>query len=162
MEFSDEHGSPVTYRIQYDNNPNNNPNDNCNNFCSVYCQQGNDHKVLRLHSQGENFTLNSLSNEFPTTAIQSATDCLRLCRTISPFRRLCLPSTHSLSWVEASEPTNSSNISLKTNEDDDALDELPYKDVAITNDDEDNLMFEISLKADNYRPCKVKAAHDAV
>ena len=72
IEFYDEHGSPVTYRIQhYDN-----PHDTCNDFYPIHCQQGNDNKVLRLHNDREIFTLNSLSNEFPTTTIQSATDCL--------------------------------------------------------------------------------------
>ena len=84
IEFYDEHGSPVTYRIQHDDNP----NDPCNNFYKIPCQQGNDNKVLRLHIDGENFTLISLSNEFPTTTIQSPTDCSRLGRTINQFRRL--------------------------------------------------------------------------
>ena len=78
-EFYDEHGSPVTYRIQHDDNS----NDTCNDFYPIHCQQGNDNKVLRLHNDGENFTLNILSNEFPTTTIQSATDCFRLGRTIN-------------------------------------------------------------------------------
>ena len=33
---------------------------------------------------------------------------------------------------------------------------------AITDDDEDKLISEINLAADNYRLCKAKAAHDAV
>ena len=65
IEFYDEHGSPVTYRIQHDDNP----NDTCNDFYPIHCQQGNDNKVLRLHIDGEKFTLKSLSNEFPTTTI---------------------------------------------------------------------------------------------
>ena len=89
MEFYDEHGSPVTYRIQHDDNP----NYTCNNFYPIHCQQGNDNKVLRLHNDGEKFTINGLSTEFPTTTIQFATDCFRLGRTINQFRRLCLPST---------------------------------------------------------------------
>ena len=35
-------------------------------------------------------------------------------------------------------------------------------DVAITNDDEDNLICEINTHADHYRLSKAKAAHDAV
>ena len=87
IEFYDDHGSPVTYRIQHDDNPNN----TCNDFNPIHCQQGYNNKVLRLHNYGENYTLNSLSNEFPTTTIQSATDCFRLGRTINQFRRFCLP-----------------------------------------------------------------------
>ena len=86
IEFYDEHGSPVTYRIQHDDNP----NDTCNDLYAILCQQGADNKVLRLHKDGESFTLNSLKNEFPTTTIQSATHCFRLGRAINQFRRLCL------------------------------------------------------------------------
>ena len=159
IEFYDEHGSPVTYRIQNDDNP----NDTCNDFYPIHCQQGTDNKVLRLRNDAENFTLNSLSNEFPTEAIQSATDCLRQGRTINQFRRLCLPSTQSLSSVEDSEPTYSSINSLNTNEDDNAFDQTyDNENDAATDDDEDNLICEINKHSDHYRLCKAKAAHDAV
>ena len=111
IEFYDENGSPVTYRIQHDENP----NDTCNDFYPIHCQQENNNKVLRLHNDGENFTLNSLSNEFPPKTIQSATDCFRLGKTINQFRCLCLPSTQSSSSVEEFEPTYSSIISFNTN-----------------------------------------------
>ena len=65
-----------------------NPKDTCNNFYPIHCQQRNNNKVLRLHNDGENFTLNSLSNKFPTKTIQSATDCLRRGRTINQIQRL--------------------------------------------------------------------------
>ena len=42
VEFHDEHGSPVTYRIQHDDNP----SDTCNDSYPIHCQQGNDNKVL--------------------------------------------------------------------------------------------------------------------
>ena len=159
IEFFDEYGSPVTYRIQHDDNP----NDTCSDFYLIHCQQGNDDKVLRLHNDGENFTLKSLSKEFPTTTVQSATDCFRLGRTIYQFRRLCLPSTQSLSSVENSEPTYSSINSLNTNEGDNAFDEThDDRDDTTTDDDEDNLICEINTHADHYRMCNAKAAHDAV
>ena len=159
IEFYDEHGSPVTYRIQHDDNP----NGNCNDSYPIHCQQRNDNKVLRLHNNGENFTLNSLSNEFPTATIQSATDCFRLRRTINQFRRLCLPSTQSLSSVEDSEPTYSLINSLKTNEDDNAFEETDdNEDVAATDVNEDSLICEMNTHADHYRLCKAKTAHDAV
>ena len=119
IEFYDEHGSPLTYQNQHDDNP----NDTCNDFYPIHCQQGNDNKVLQLHNDGEKFALNSLSNEFPTAAIQSAIDCFRLGRTINQFRPLCLPSTQSLRSVEDFEPTYSSINSFNTNEDDNAFDE---------------------------------------
>ena len=104
IEFYVEHGSPVTYRIQHDDNP----NDTCNDFYPIHCQQGNDNKVLRLHNDGENFTLINLSNEFPTTTIHSATRCFRLGKTINQFRRLCLPSMQPLSSLDDCEPIYSS------------------------------------------------------
>ena len=159
IEFYDEHGFQVTYRIQHDGNP----NDTCNDFYPIHCQQRNHTKFLRLHNDAETFTLNSLSNKFPTTTKQSATDCFRLGRTINQLRRLCLPSTQFLSSVEEYEATYSSIISLNTKEDDNAFDEThDDKDDAITDDDEDNLICEINTHANHYRLCKAKAAHDAV
>ena len=105
-----------------------------------------------MHNDGENFTLNSLSDKLPTTTIQPATDCFRLGKTINQFRRVCQPSTQSLSSAEDSEPTYSSIDSLNTNEDDDALVE-PYggNDNPIIGDDEDNFICEINTHADRYR-----------
>ena len=145
IELYDEQGSLVTYRIQHDDNP----NDTCKDLYPIHCQQGNDNKILRLHNDGENFTLNSLRNRFPTTTVQSATECSRLGRTINQFRRLCLPSSQSLSSVEESEPTCSSINSLNTNEDDDVLDDLHNDVDTITADDEDNLICEINTHADH-------------
>ena len=116
-----------------------------------------------MHNDGENFTLKSLSNEFPTATIQPASDCFRLGRTINQFRRLRLPSTQSLSSVEESEPTYSSINSLNTSKSDNAIDETyDHEDDAATDDDEDNLICEINTHGDHYRLCKAKAAHNAV
>ena len=105
-----------------------------------------------MHNDGENFTLNSLSNEFPSTTIQSATDCFRLGKTINQFRRLCLPSTQPLSSAEGSDPTYSSIDSLNINGDDDAL-AKPHDDDddPIIDDDEDNFICEINTHAVRYR-----------
>ena len=70
LEFYHEHSSPVTHRIQQDDNS----DDTSNDFYLIHCQQRKDNRALRLLNDGENFTLNSLSNEFPTTTIQSAID----------------------------------------------------------------------------------------
>ena len=52
---------------------------------------------------------------------------------------------------------------MNTNEDDNALDETQNgEDNATTDDDEDNLIYEINTNADHYRLCKAKPAHDAV
>ena len=116
-----------------------------------------------MQNDGENFTLNSVSNEFPSTTIHSATECFRLGKTINQFRRLCLPSTQSLSSVEGSDTTYSSIDSLNTNKNDDSLAE-PHDDDdnLIIDDDEDNFICEVTTHANRYRLCKAKAAHDAV
>ena len=121
----------------------------------------NDNKVLLLHDDCENFRLSSLSNEFPTGMLQSATDCFRLSRIINQFRRLRLPSTQPLSSIEGSEPKYSSIIFLNTNEDNDYLNELNDDDDAIFDDDGDNLICEIKKHADHHRLCNSKAAHDS-
>ena len=143
IEFYDEQGCPITYRIQHDDNP----DDTCNDFYPFHCQQGNHKKVLRLHNDGENFKLNSLSSEFSSTTIQSATDSSRLGKTINQFRRLCRPSTKSLSSVKGSDPTYSTYESLITNEDNDALLE-PHDDDdnPIIDDDEDNFICEVNTR----------------
>ena len=116
-----------------------------------------------MHKSGENFTLNSLNNEFPSKTIQSATDCFRLGKTINQFRRLCLPSTQSLSSAEGSDPTFSSFDSVNTNKNDDAI-AKPHDndDNSIIDDDEDNFIGEINIHADRYKLCKATAAQDAV
>ena len=158
MEFYDEHGSPVTYRIQH----NDNTDDTCKDFYPIHCQQGNDNEVLRLHNDGESFAWNSLSNKFPTTTIQSATNCLRLGRTINQFRRLCLPGTLCSSSVENRELTYSLINSLSFKKGDDVLHEPSDDAAAVIINDEDNIIYEINLNSDNYRLCKAKATHDAV
>ena len=159
IELYDEHGSPVKYQIQHDDNP----KDTCNDFYPIHWQQRNDNKILRLHNDGESFTLNSLSNKFPSTTIHSATDCFRLGKMINQFRRLCLPSTQSSSSAEGSDPTYSTIDSLNTNEDDDAL-AKPHEDNdnLIIDEDEDNFICEVNTHANPYRFCKAKAPHDAV
>ena len=67
-----------------------------------------------------------------------------------------------MSSVKDFEPTYSSINSLKTNEQDDVLEELPDDVDAITADDEDNLICEINTHVDYHRLRKAKAAHDAV
>ena len=62
IEFFDENGHPVSYKIQHEDNP----NDTCYEFYLIQRQQGNDEKVLRLHTDCENYKLNSISNIFWT------------------------------------------------------------------------------------------------
>ena len=68
----------------------------------------------------------------------------------------------SSSSVADSDPAYSSITSVNTNEDDDALNELPDDVDAITDDDEGDLIYEINTHVDHDRLCTAKAADDAV
>ena len=74
IEFFDEHGTPVTYQIQHEDNP----NDTCNDFYPIKYKRGNEEKILRLQNDGENFTVSSMLDDFPITSIQQASDCFRV------------------------------------------------------------------------------------
>ena len=112
IEFFDEHGNPVFYKIQHADNP----HDTCNDFYPIHRQQANDEKILRLQNDGENYTLDSISNEFPTLSAQSAADCFRMGKTINLFRRLCYPLSYSPILRENSDSIYSSISSLNTEE----------------------------------------------
>ena len=114
-----------------------------------------------MHNDGENFTLNNLSDKFPTTSVQFAADCFLRGMTLNQFDAyFYFNAIRELS--RGSDPTYSLINLLNTNEDDNALDELPDDGKEITDDDEGNLICEIKSKADNYRLCKAKAAHEDV
>ena len=85
IQFFDEHGQQITYKIILDDTT----GDTCNDFYPIHCQQGKDQKILRLYNDGENFFLNSISTDFSTSSVPSAADCFRMGRTINEFRRLC-------------------------------------------------------------------------
>ena len=105
IQFFDEHGQQIKYKINHDDTS----AETCNDFYPIHCQQGKDQKILRLHNDGESFSLNSFSTEFATSTAQLAADCLRMGRTINQFRRLCRPgSPVSLSSSESSTGTYSS------------------------------------------------------
>ena len=89
FEFYDEHGTPVTYQIQHEDNP----NDACNDFYPIKYKRRNEKKILRLQNEGKDFTVSSMLDEFPITSIQQASDCFPMERFINQFRRLCGPET---------------------------------------------------------------------
>ena len=68
IEFIDEHGTPVTYQIQHEDNP----NDTCNDFYPKKYKRDNEEKILRLQNDSEDFTVTSMLDEFPITSIQQA------------------------------------------------------------------------------------------
>ena len=144
------------YKIQHEDNP----HDTCNDFFPIHRQQGNDEKILRLQNDGESYTLNSISNEFPTLSAQSAADCFRLGKTIIQFRRLCYPLSYSPPLTDNSNPTYSSISSLDTEEAD--LETINVKPNDQTEDDEDDHIFRKDTNIDHYRLRKAKTAYDSV
>ena len=162
IEFFDEMGNPVLYKIQHEDNP----HDSCNDFYPIHRQQGKDEKVLRLHSDGESYTLNSLSNEFPILSAQYAADCFRMGKTINQFRRLCSPLSYSPTSREDSDPTYSSISSLDTEEADcETSNAIPVQTNPTEDekeDNEDDHIFRIDTHVDPHRLCEAKTAHDSV
>ena len=87
IEFFDEHGTPVTYRIQHEDNP----NDTCKDFYPKKYKRGDEENILRLQNDGEDFTVTSMLANFPIILIQQASDCFRMGRFINRFRQICGP-----------------------------------------------------------------------
>ena len=156
IEFYDEHGTPVTYQIQHEDNP----NDTCNDFYPIKYKRGNEEKILRLQNDGEDFTVSSMLDEFPVVSVQQASDCFRMGR----FRRICGPETQSSASVNASNTDYSSINSLSSSEDDAADSTSPGDDShhLSTDSDDDNIVCDISIQADQARLCPAKQAHDLV
>ena len=97
-EFYDEHSTPVSYRIQHEDNP----NDTCIDFYPIKYKRGSEEKILRLQNDGEDFTVSSMLDEFPISSIQQASDCFRMEKFINQFRRVCGPETQSNASVNLS------------------------------------------------------------
>ena len=114
IEFFDEHGTPVTYQIQHEDNP----SDTCNDFYPIKYKRGNEEKILRLQNDGEDFTVSSMLDEFPIISVQQASDCFRMGKFINQFRRICGPETQSNASVNTSDAEYSSIDSLSPPEDD--------------------------------------------
>ena len=162
IQFFDEHGQQITYKVSHDNTS----AETCNAFYPIPCQQGKDQKLLRLHNDGENFSLNSLFTDFTTSSVQLAADCFRMGRTINQFPRLCRPrSPVSLSPSESSTGTYSSISAIGT----DGVEEpgsSSYVERVVPEEcdidkDEDDYVCEINAN-NHYRLCKARAAHDLV
>ena len=158
--FFDEHGTPVTYQIQHEDNP----NDNCNDFYPKKYKRGNEVKILRLQNDGENFTISSMFDEFPIISVQQVLDCFRMGRFINQFRRICGPETQSNASVNTSHSEYSSINSLSPSEDDTA-DSTSLGDDSYhlsTDSEDDNIVCDLSIQADQARLCQAKQAHRLV
>ena len=160
IEFFDEHGTPVTYQIQHEDNP----NDTCNDFHPIKYKRGNEEKILRLQNDSEDFTVSSMFEEFPIISVQRASDCFRMGKLINQFRRICGPETQSNASVNTSNTEYSSINSLSPSEDDTADSTSPGGDShhLSTDSEDDNIVCDLSIQADQARLRQAKQAHDLV
>ena len=160
IEFYIEHGTPASYQIQHEDNP----NDTCNDFYPIKYTLGNEGKLLRLQNDGEDFTVSSMLDEFPITSIQQASDCFRMGRFINQFRRICGPETQSSVSTNASNTDYSSTNSLSPSEDDtaDSMSLGGESHHISTDSEDDNIICVISIHADQARLCQAKQANDLV
>ena len=160
IEFYDEHGTPVTYQIQQEDNP----NDTCNDFYPIKYKRGNEEEILRLQNDGEDFAVSSMLDEVPIISIQQVSDCFRIGKFINQLRRICGPETQSSASVTASNMDYSSINSLSPSEDGAADSTSPGDDSNhVSIDPEDDIVVcDISLQDDQARLCQAKQAHDSV
>ena len=162
IQFFDEHGQQVTYKISHDDTS----AETCNDFYPIHCQQSKDQKILRLHSDGESFSPNSISNEFTTSSVELAANCFRMGRTVNQFRRLCrLGSPVSVTPSESSSGTYSSISVIETDGAEkpgtsSCVERVVDEDCDIDKDEHDYVC-EINAN-DHYRLCEALAAHELV
>ena len=160
IEFFDEHGTPATYQIQHEDNP----NDNCNDSYPIKYKRGNEEKILTLQNDGEDLTVSSMLDEFPINSIQQVSDCFRMGKVINQFRRICGPDTQSNTSVKTSKTEYSSINSLSPSEDDsgDSAGRGDDSHHLSTDSEDDNIVCDLSIQADQARLCQAKQAHDQV
>ena len=103
-------------------------------------------------------------DEYPITSIQQASDCFRMGRFINQFRRLCGTETQSNASVNASNTEYSSINSLSPSEDDKADSTSPGDDSnhVSTDSEDENIVCDISIQADQARLCQAKQARNLV
>ena len=100
--FFDDQGQQIAYKIDQEDTA----ADTCNDLYPIDCQQGKDQKILRLHNDGENFSLHSISTALATSSVHLAADYIRMGKAINQFRRFCRPHFPvSLSSSESSSGT---------------------------------------------------------
>ena len=162
IQFFDEHGQQITYKISHDDTS----AETCNDFYPLHCQQGKDQKILRVHNDGANFYLNSFSTDFATSSVQLAADCFRMGRTINQSRRLCRPgSPVSLSPSESSTGTYSSISVIQTDgtEEPESSSYIERVVHEVCDIDKNEVDYICQINAnDHYHLCKARAAHDLV
>ena len=100
--------------------------------------------------------------EFPIISVQQASDCFRMGKIINQFRRICGPETQSNASVNTSNTQYSSINSLSPPEDDTVDSTSPGDDShhLSTDSEDDNIVCDISIQADQARLCQAKQTHD--
>ena len=159
IEFFDEHGTPVTYQIQHEDNP----NDTCNDFYPMKYKRGNDEKILRLQNDGEDFNISSMLDKFPIISVQQASDIFR----IGKFT--------NLDEYVGQRPNLNASVNTSNAEYSSIDSHSQYKDdvADLTNSsynsnhnsidpEDDNIVCDINIQADQGRLSQAKQAHDLV
>ena len=160
IEFFDEHSLAITNQIQHEDKP----NDTCNDFYPLKYKRCNEEKILRLRNEGEDFTVSSMLDEFPIISIQQASDCFRMGKFINQFRRICGPETQSNASANTPNTEYSSIKSLSPSEGDEEDSMSPGDDShhLSTDSDDDSIVCDISIQADQARLCQAKQSNDLV
>ena len=91
--------------------------------------------------------------------IQTANDCFRLGKEINQFRHLCSTKESLDSISEESEASYSTIRTSSSEQEEIDVEEPPS---FMSEDTEDDHLFEISLTPDSQRLCGAKQAHDKV
>ena len=160
IESFDENGTPVSYQIQHEDNP----NDTCNAFYPIKYKRDTEEKLLRVQNDGEDLTISSILDDFPILSIEQVSDCFRMGKFIKQFRQICGPDAPSSVSANTSNTDYSSINSLSSSEDDDAnqdnhCDISPHLD---TDSEDDIIVCDISIQADKPGLCQAKQAHELV
>ena len=103
-------------------------------------------------------------DEIPIISDEQASDCFRMGRFINQFRPICRPETQSNASVNTSHSEYTSFNFLSPSEDDTA-DSASLGDDShhlSTDSEDDNIVCDLSIQADQARLCQAKQTHNLV
>ena len=103
-----------------------------------------------------------MHEEFPIISVQQVSDCFRVGRFNNQFRQICRPETQSNASVNTSNADYNSIDSLSPSEDDvtDSTSPGDNSHHLSTDSEDDNIVCDISIQADQARLCQAKQTHD--
>ena len=102
-------------------------------------------------------------DEFTIISIQQGSDCFRRGKFNNQFRQIYGPETQSSASVNASNTDYSSINSLSPSKDDEANSTSPGNSHHLSTDSEDDkVVCDISVQADQAQLCQPKQSHDLV